>query len=93
LYYYYYNGQWGTVCDYYDGYWGMPDAKVVSRQLGFTKVVGYWYHGRGTGKVWLNSMQCAGTETSLESCTHNGWGNVDSWCNRHEGDVGIVCCC
>jgi hypothetical protein len=84
----YHSGQWGTVCQ---DYWGMDDAKVACRQLGFTKTVGYWYEGRGTGKVWLWKMQCTGTETSLASCTHNGWGSVASYCPSHNYDVGVVC--
>ncbi|KAK3755458.1 hypothetical protein QZH41_020511 [Actinostola sp. cb2023] len=54
--------QWGTVC--HDGF-GMNDAKVACRQLGFTKVVGYWAYGRGSGKVWLDTMGCSGSESSL----------------------------
>jgi len=42
----YYNNQWGTVCQ---GGWDMNDAKVACRQLGFTKAVGYWHNGRGSG--------------------------------------------
>ncbi|KAK3755957.1 hypothetical protein QZH41_010897 [Actinostola sp. cb2023] len=84
----YHNGQWGTVC--HRG-WDMNDAKVACRQLGFTKAVGYWYYGRGSGKLWLNNMQCSGSETSLHRCTHNGWGNVYSYCNSHTRDVGVVC--
>jgi len=84
----YHNNQWGTVCD---GGWDMNDAKVACRQLGFTKAVGYWYNGRGSGKVWLNSMACKGTETSLDSCSHGGWGNHGSSCNSHNYDVGVFC--
>ena len=85
----YHNNQWGTVCDY-NGYWDMNDAKVACRQLGFTKAVGYWRYGRGSGKVWLYNMQCTGTETSLHSCTHNGWGKVASYCNSNKYDAGVI---
>jgi hypothetical protein len=84
----YHNGQWGTVC--HDG-WYMEEAKVACRQLGFTKAVGYWHLGRGTGKVWLNGMGCTGTETSLESCSHSAWGGVSSACRTNQYDAGVVC--
>ncbi|KAK3733825.1 hypothetical protein QZH41_009292 [Actinostola sp. cb2023] len=61
----YHNGQWGTVCD--DAF-DMKDAKVACRQLGFTKAVGYWDEGRGSGKVWLESMACTGSESTLQVC-------------------------
>ncbi|KAK3750207.1 hypothetical protein QZH41_010163 [Actinostola sp. cb2023] len=68
----------------------MNDAKVACRQLGFSKAVGYWRYGRGSGKVWLNWMACSGSETSLHSCTHDGWGNHGSTCDSHKYDVGVV---
>ncbi|XP_031574142.1 scavenger receptor cysteine-rich type 1 protein M130-like [Actinia tenebrosa] len=83
----YHQGQWGTVCRYN---WNMPDAKVACRQLGFTKTVGPSRYGRGTGKIWLDEMQCTGTEVSLGSCSHDGWGNVYSYCNGHTRDAGVV---
>ena len=74
-----YNGQWGTVCH---SDFNMPDAKVACRQLGFTKAVGYWYHGRGSGKVWLRYMACTGSETSLHSCEATyKWGD-GNWCSH-----------
>jgi hypothetical protein len=81
------NGQLGTVCDrYYNNYWDMNDARVACRQLGFTKAVAYMHAGQGNGKIWLDNMGCTGSETSLESCTHNGWGVVNSVCNTHTYD-------
>ena len=69
----------------------MADAKVACRQLGFHKTIGPWSYGQGTGKVWLDYMRCTGSESSLGSCTHSGWGNVHSGCNNHQWDVGVVC--
>ena len=64
----YHSGQWGTVCQVGsndDGYFDMRDAIVACRQLGYSSTVGYWYWGRGTGKIWLFNMQCKGSETSI----------------------------
>lgn len=81
----------GTVCNDY-GLWDMKDVKVACRQLGFSKTVGTWHFGRGSGKVWLNNMQCTGLESSLGSCIHRGWGSVDSRCKSHKYDVGVYVC-
>ena len=61
----------------------MNDATVACKQHGFTKTVGTWHYGRGTGKVWLDNMQYTGSESSLGSCTHSGWGNIYWSCNGH----------
>ncbi|KAK3747956.1 hypothetical protein QZH41_019191 [Actinostola sp. cb2023] len=68
----YHNGQWGTVCHHN---FGMNDAKVACRQLGFTKALGPMHNGRGSGKVWLYNMQCSGSETSLHSMYSRWMGN------------------
>lgn len=65
----------------------MNDAKVACRQL---KTVGYWQWGQGSGKVWLDKMHCSGSESSLGSCTSNGWGS-GVWCSgEHFHDVSVV---
>ena len=85
----YYNGQWGTVCD--DSFDNINDANVVCRQLGYQ---GAWYiytsafYGRGRGPIWLDNVDCTGTETSLHDCSHNGIGINNC---RHKQDVGVVC--
>ena len=43
--------------------------------------------GRGTGPVYLNSVGCAGTESSLLSCSYSGIGVTCS----HSYDAGVVC--
>ena len=48
----------------------------------------YAAFGQGTGPVYLNSMGCTGTESSLLSCSHSGIGVA--YCS-HSSDAGVVC--
>ena len=85
----YYNNTWGTVCD--NG-WDLNDAAVVCRQLGFPGAISSSCcaaFGRGTGPIWLDDVRCTGSETSLSSCSHRGWGILFS-CSHYE-DVGVNC--
>ena len=82
------NNVWGTVCD---DFWGTPDAQVACRQLGFQTAgavaitTGFT---NGAGQIWLDNVQCVGTETRLIDCpalplgTHN--------C-AHIEDAGVRC--
>ncbi|XP_028418270.1 protein bark beetle-like [Dendronephthya gigantea] len=79
------NGKWGTVCDYWFGY---NDAQVACRQLGFMKAKYSYTHGGGSGPIWLDRLQCGGSENNLLSCKHRGLGV--NGCNHGE-DVGVVC--
>ena len=84
----YFNGQWGTVCD--DG-WDLNDAEVVCTELGYgpvTAVRHNTYSGQGSGQIWLDEVNCVGTEVTIANCSHGGWGNHD--CEHYE-DVGIRC--
>jgi len=45
-------------------------------------------YGIGTGQIWLDKVQCSGTETDIDDCSHNGWG-VHS-CGHHDY-VAISC--
>ena len=82
------NGEWGTVCD--DG-WNMNAAQVVCRQLGFDIAVATRdnaYYGEGEGKIWLNDVNCTGTESSFQDCLHSGSGIEICY---HEDDAGVQC--
>ena len=91
----YHNGIWGTVCD--DG-WGMNDAHVVCRELGFPRALYARYRayfGPGTGRIWLNEVRCRGNENTLSNCSHRGWGILryrawQGYC-KHLEDAGVVC--
>ena len=84
-----YNGEWGTVCD--DG-WDDTDAGVVCRQLGFGSsgtAIGSAGFGPGSGSIWLDTVTCTGSESTLISCGHLGLGVTVS-CD-HAEDVGVTC--
>uniref|UniRef100_A0A8C7WP66 SRCR domain-containing protein n=1 Tax=Oryzias sinensis TaxID=183150 RepID=A0A8C7WP66_9TELE len=82
------DGVWGTVCH---DKWDLNDAKVVCRQLS----CGTALHapksalfGQGSDKIWLDDVECSGSESSLIQCGHNGYGKHN--CNHGE-DSGVIC--
>ncbi|NXA56747.1 DMBT1 protein, partial [Nothocercus julius] len=80
--------QWGTVCD---DDWSFLDAKVVCRQLNCGTPIsapGSAHFGKGSGRIWLDNVQCTGTEAALSECQARPWGihNCD-----HGEDAGVVC--
>ena len=84
----YYSGEWGTICD---DFWGIDDAMVACRELGYLYAVRA-LHGSivpdGTGRIWLDNVHCTGNERSLADCSRNEWGSND--CSHYE-DAGVEC--
>ena len=85
------NGTWGTICD---DYWGIEEANVICRMLGYsegawsTHCCG-WYEGNtAPEQIWLDDVHCFGDETNIAECRHGGWGSHDC---GHSQDVGVVC--
>ncbi|EGV99069.1 Macrophage receptor MARCO [Cricetulus griseus] len=80
----FYNNVWGTICD--DG-WDNNDASVFCRMLGYSSGRGFT-QGGGSGTIWLDDVNCLGTENSLWSCRKSNWGSHN--CNHNE-DAGVEC--
>ncbi|XP_049330431.1 deleted in malignant brain tumors 1 protein-like isoform X5 [Astyanax mexicanus] len=81
-------GHWGTVCD---DYWDMRDAAVVCRELGCGEAIDAPRRARfgsGSGPIWVEYANCAGSESSLKNCRSYDWGRQR--CN-HDEDAGAVC--
>ncbi|NXW10669.1 DMBT1 protein, partial [Fregetta grallaria] len=84
----FYNEEWGTVCD---DNWDFADAKVVCRQLDCGTVVSAPQRARfrwGQGPIWLDDVDCTGTEAALSQCRNKGWGIHAC---EHGEDASVVC--
>ena len=82
----YLDGVWGTVCD---DFWGLTDADVACRQLGFPGAISaprYAAFGQGSEPTHLDDVECTGEETDLVSCAHTRYENC-----FHSEDAGVVC--
>ena len=84
-----YNGTctWGTVCD---DFFDWREAFVVCRQLNYVGVlsVSASLFGAGDGPIWLDDVDCNGSEDSIFDCQHRGFGVHNC---VHTEDIGIIC--
>ena len=44
----------------------------------------------GIGKFWLNTVDCSGSEVTIDNCTHSDWGKDTDHCS-HSQDAAVVC--
>ena len=82
------HGTWGKVCG---NSWDLRDGHVVCRTLGYNhalQVSRNSKYGYGGGRTWLDHLQCNGSENSLNSCAHAGWGTHS--CGYGQ-DAGVKC--
>ncbi|XP_071094710.1 uncharacterized protein [Haliotis cracherodii] len=83
------NNVWGTVCR--GSSFSSQEAQVVCKMANLPWTTAYVTssYGPGEGIIWLSNVDCTGTETSLDLCSHSGWGTAISC--AHSSDVGVVC--
>ncbi|NXW20972.1 MARCO protein, partial [Circaetus pectoralis] len=81
----FHQGSWGTICD--DG-WSTQDATVVCRMLGYRRAIAAFTATAGTGQIWLDDVNCRGSEDSIFDCPKPNWG-VNN-CSHNE-DAGVEC--
>ncbi|XP_053406028.1 deleted in malignant brain tumors 1 protein-like isoform X2 [Mercenaria mercenaria] len=82
---------WGTICnDQYEV--DNKAATVICRQLGYLWGEGtanrVFLSGATDMPIFLDELDCNGSETSITQCRSRGWGRHN--CYHHE-DVGAIC--
>ncbi|XP_055567958.1 deleted in malignant brain tumors 1 protein-like [Falco cherrug] len=80
--------RWGSVCD---DHWDMKDAKVVCKQVGCgspLSALGGARYGRGSDIIWLDDVECDGTEKSISDCPARPWGEHNCY---HGEDADVIC--
>ncbi|KAK3096265.1 hypothetical protein FSP39_025096 [Pinctada imbricata] len=85
------NGVWGSVCarNISSG-----DADAICRNIGFStgnkKIQPVGTYGAGTGPVWINDVQCRGSESDLIECSNITWSTGSTGCG-HDQDLALSC--
>ncbi|XP_067154689.1 macrophage receptor MARCO [Apteryx mantelli] len=80
-----YEGIWGTICD---DSWDTQDGTVVCRMLGYSRAVSTFTASAGTGQIWLDDVNCEGSEHSIFDCSKPSWGLHNC---SHSEDAGVEC--
>jgi deleted-in-malignant-brain-tumors protein 1 len=87
------NNTWGWVCH---TSFGTPDATVVCNQLGYNgngasiyRIYSYYGWPNASQPIWLDRLNCVGTETSLLNCPRQ-YAIGYATCN-HNALAGVLC--
>ena len=49
------------------------------------------YYGPGSGPVYLNDLDCVGSEAVLVNCSRGPFGDISSNCKSHLKDASVFC--
>ena len=73
-----------------DDTWDVADAQVACRQLGYsgTGAVPLDDVPAGSGNIWLDDVQCSGSESMLFECINIAFGVHKC---VHAQDAGVTC--
>ncbi len=87
-------GEWGGICD---DFWGIADARVACRQLGYqdgaATVEALRELTRPTpAPIWLDNVNCAGSEAKLADCDPKDWGPHNPHHCSDQGEYAGVRC-
>ena len=85
----YYRGEWGAVCS---KHWDFQDGRVACRQLGFMDVANVtdedYGHISANERVWLDELECDGTEAHLQGCPSSGFYQASCYTSK---PAGVTC--
>ncbi|XP_041471968.1 relaxin receptor 2-like isoform X3 [Lytechinus variegatus] len=84
------NGTWGTLCD---SSFGINDAHVVCRSLGFTGALGTTSlseFGPSTLTIHPIDLRCNGKETTLSECPKSNLDHLPEGCGSYN-EAGVRC--
>ncbi|MCB9614501.1 MAG: DUF4215 domain-containing protein [Sandaracinus sp.] len=88
------NNVWGTVCDDFLSSMDTRQSNFIAvgcRQLGFSTTGNALLTSAvpdGVDPIWLDDLNCAGTESSVGACPSLGWGVHNC---SHSEDIGLSC--
>ncbi|XP_030435714.1 macrophage receptor MARCO [Gopherus evgoodei] len=80
-----YKGKWGTICD---DKWDKKDGTVVCKMLGYSHAVRVMTTPTNSHPIWLDNVECSGTEASIFDCEKTHWGEHNC---SHSEDAGVEC--